>query len=376
MTSCGGASCIQSTARTDSRTTSAEAVYDDIGPAERRRTPSGGGDQLLAARAEGRPVDVLVLARHLSEAAERAMPTPPPCWARRPIAPAPSPRARPRCSTPAPFELTPAPGPLRASLLAQHCRALTLAGDGWPPSPGARSTRADRSGSPERPHGHRGDWQPVELAQVEEALAVAHAEIVAGGVDAVVRSQRPLLIWFSGGTRKRTRVGVGSAPCRSTTGPPASWCSGSWPWAPPRYEQRRWSTSATTSSARAEMRRRRSASTRSAIAGYSQATAGFPDRSLPLVQRSEAMLDDAGERPFRGYILVARVMLDWVTGSVGRGARRCRRECGRAGRGAAGGARRCVPRGRDRHPGQRGASRCRAVLELEPPTGTSSTSKR
>jgi DNA-binding NarL/FixJ family response regulator len=294
-----------------------EAVYEDIGPAERRRMHRAAATELRAARAEGRPVDVLALARHLSEAADAGDPDAAAVLGEaadrtRAIAPGSAAALYARA-----LELTPAPGPLRASLLAHRCRALTLAGD----AVGAVAVGREALGliGPDSPERARTAIAVIaslfEQAQVDEALAVADAEVALGSVDPVVRSQRPMLLWFSGRLdeaheewRRVRALPVDDGPARILVLGQLAMGAATF------YEQRALVDIGEELAARAAGAPPTLRLYALAMAAYTQATAGFPDRALPLVELSEAMLDDAGGTPFRGNILVARVMVDWLQG--------------------------------------------------------------
>lgn len=293
-----------------------EAVYADVGPAEQRRLHRTVATRLLSDRDSGRPVDVLALARHASAAAEvgdaQAAALLVEAGDRhRALGPGTAAALYARA-----LELLPTGAPERASVLSRRCRALVLATqpadaveagrqalEGLPPGTAERSRTATAViGS------------LFELGRIEDALAVADRELALGRAGPVVEAQRPMLLWFAGrydeARQEWERVRhlpVATDAERILVLGQHAFCAATFEWP---------ALSGIVAELEALARAAPATGRLFAItvAGYTLALDGYVDRALPLVQQAEAMLDDAGGTPFRGNILVARVVIDWLQG--------------------------------------------------------------
>ncbi|XVS62720.1 ATP-binding protein [Actinosynnema sp. CA-299493] len=176
-----------------------EALYQEIGPAQRRHLHSLISARLLDDRARGLAVDEMELAWHLAESAPpgdlravRVMAQA--AAANRTTAPE---TAAALCARA--LELLPVAAPERAGLLASQCRALAHASrPGAAIGPGLAALAALPAGV------DRSRCAVVVLSSMflvgrfAEALRLADAELAAGGAPAAMHAQRALLLVFTG----------------------------------------------------------------------------------------------------------------------------------------------------------------------------------
>ncbi|GAB3008408.1 helix-turn-helix transcriptional regulator [Saccharothrix stipae] len=176
-----------------------EALYQEIGPAQRRHLHSLISARLLDDRARGLAVDEMELAWHLAESAPpgdlravRVMAQA--AAANRTTAPE---TAAALCARA--LELLPVTAPERAGLLASQCRALAHASrPAAAIAPGLAALEALPPGV------ERSRCAVVVLSslflvgRLAEALRLADAEVRAGDAPAALHAQRALLLVFSG----------------------------------------------------------------------------------------------------------------------------------------------------------------------------------
>ncbi|QQQ74684.1 AAA family ATPase [Saccharothrix sp. 6-C] len=176
-----------------------EALYQEIGPAQRRHLHSLISARLLDDRARGLAVDEMELAWHLAESAPpgdlravRVMAQA--AAANRTTAPE---TAAALCARA--LELLPVAAPERAGLLASQCRALAHASrPGAAIGPGLAALAALPPGA------DRSRCAVVVLSSMflvgrfAEALRLADAELAAGDAPAAMHAQRALLLVFTG----------------------------------------------------------------------------------------------------------------------------------------------------------------------------------
>lgn len=292
-----------------------EAVYADIGPAEQRRLHKAVASELGARRAAGRSVDLLALARHVSEVAEPGDGEAAAILVEagdrsRAIAPGSAAALYGRA-----LELSDEAA--RGPVLSRQSRALSLAGQ---PAASVRTAEAALTlldvHSPERARTITALISShFELGRVDEALAVADAAVAAGEGGPVVVAQRPILLWFLGRQaeahaeyRRIRDIQVDSDAERILVLAHLAMGAATY------YEQRDLIDITRELVALGERGGPTLHLYAVAVAGYAMAMDCMPERALPLVEAAEAMLEDAGGTPFRGNILVARVMIDWLQG--------------------------------------------------------------
>ncbi len=176
-----------------------EALYQEIGPAQRRHLHSLISARLLDDRARGLVVDEMELAWHLAESAPpgdlravRVMAQA--AAANRTTAPE---TAAALCARA--LELLPVAAPERAGLLASQCRALAHASrPGAAIGPGLAALAALPAG-PERSRCAVVVLSSMFLVgRFDEALRLADAEVRAGDAPASLHAQRALLLVFTG----------------------------------------------------------------------------------------------------------------------------------------------------------------------------------
>ncbi len=194
----------------------ADALYDEIGPAECRRLHAQVAARLLAGRARGEPVDVLELAWHVAESAAPGDPVAVAVLteaAQRTLTGAPE-AAAGYCAQalallgPTPPGSTP-PGPTprgsaadeRAFLLSLRCRALAR---GSRPAEAVVPGRQALALLPAGDDRFRTATALISslflLGRIDEAIEVADGQISAGPAPATLYAQRAVLLLFAGRT--------------------------------------------------------------------------------------------------------------------------------------------------------------------------------
>ncbi|HWO60023.1 MAG TPA: AAA family ATPase, partial [Umezawaea sp.] len=176
-----------------------EALYQEVGPAQRRRLHGLVGERLLADREKGLPVDLVRLAWHLAESAEpgdevavRVL-TEAAALAR---STAPE-TAASLCERALP--LVPEGSPRHAELLALRCRVLARASR---PAAAVEPGLAALAVLPAGPDRDRVTTAVLSslfaVGRLDEALRLADDEIRAGAAAPAVLAQRALLLVFTG----------------------------------------------------------------------------------------------------------------------------------------------------------------------------------
>ncbi len=141
----------------------AEALYEEIGPAQRRRLHARAARLMLAARERGEPVDLLDLARHLAASVDaRRRGRGGGARRGRPARVAHARRTPPPVSASGPWPLLGPGAPERAELLALQCRALARAARPEPAvAPGREALALLPAGRGALPDRHHRRHQPV-----------------------------------------------------------------------------------------------------------------------------------------------------------------------------------------------------------------------
>ncbi|XVV01695.1 ATP-binding protein [Actinosynnema sp. CA-248983] len=176
-----------------------EALYQEIGPAQRRHLHSLISTRLLDDRDRGLPVDLLELAWHLAESA-----APGDLRAVRVMA-----EAATSARTSAPetaaalcgraLELLPVAAPERAELLALQCRALAHASRPAAAIPPGLAALADLPRGPLRSRAAVVVLSSLFLVgRMAEALRLADQEVEAGDTTAALHATRAVLLVFTG----------------------------------------------------------------------------------------------------------------------------------------------------------------------------------
>jgi len=176
----------------------ADALYDEIGPAERRRLHRLIADRLGADRALGLDVDLLELAWHVSESAE------PGDGAAVELLTEAARRARTRAPETAAalcgraLELAPANAQLRADLLSLRCRTLARASRaGAAIDPGLAALALLPPGRDRSRTATAVISSLFSVGRLPEAIELAEAEIATGAAPATLHAQHAMLLVFA-----------------------------------------------------------------------------------------------------------------------------------------------------------------------------------
>ena len=176
----------------------ADALYDDIGPAECRRLHGLVADRMLAERARGGPVDLLELAWHVSASAVPgdtgavAVLTEAAHHAR-----AGAPEAAAAFCARA-LDLLPAGSPDRGPLLALRCRTLARASRPALAVPAGRQALALLAPGEDRDRTATALVSSLYvLGRVDDAIAVTDELLAAGPVPPSLRAQRAVLLAYA-----------------------------------------------------------------------------------------------------------------------------------------------------------------------------------
>ena len=292
-----------------------EALYHEVGPAQRRRLHGLVGARLLEDREKGLPVDLVRLAWHLAESAEPGDEV-----AVRVLAEA---AALARTTAPETaaslceraLRLVPAGSPRRAELLALRCRVLARA------SRPAAAVEPGLAALRELPRGPDRDRVTTALltsllavGRLDEALAIADDEIRAGDVPPALLAQRALLLVFT------ARYDDALAESERIEALPA--------FAPAEgvvvFEQLAMVASMlfrhekTVEYANRALRfsdgRPGLEHQALAVCAATAALSGLVHDAAWRLRRAEQLVDDVGETAFRGELQVTRVALDWLGG--------------------------------------------------------------
>jgi DNA-binding CsgD family transcriptional regulator len=293
-----------------------DAVYDAIGPARQRLLHAEVAKHLGVARAEGKPGDVLTLARHVSASAERGDAEAARVVAQagdlvRDIAPVAAAAHYARA-----LELFPDDDAARPGLMARHSRALALAAR---PADAVTFGRVALDRLPVGAERTRTANVVVgallELGDVAGALAVADREATADPASPVLAAQRATMLWnvqrFDEALAEAVRADAltPSSPAERllTLGPLgllSAYAGIPRPLAEHTAEMLRLGA---TLPPTLELYS-------TAIASYALATCGFVALARAPLGRAEALMEEIGGTAFRAQIVVTRVIVDWLEG--------------------------------------------------------------
>lgn len=292
-----------------------EALYQEVGPAQRRHLHSLISSRLMDDRAQGLPVDLLQLAWHLAESA-----APGDLVAVRVLTEA---AALARGSAPETaaslcgraLQLLPHNAPERAELLALQCRVLARA------SRPAAAIGPGQIALAELPPGtERGRVATALIAslfsvgRLAEAMELADREVAAGEVPAALHAQRALLLIFHGryDDALAEADGIEQLPISS----PAEGVV--------VFEQLAMLTSMmfrhdetieySNRALRASDGQPMLEFQALAVCASTGALAGLVHDASWRVRRAEELMEQVGGHAFRGELNTARVALDWLGG--------------------------------------------------------------
>ncbi|GEM_PF-1402307 len=294
----------------------ADAVYDEIGPAERRRLHRLVADRLLTDRGQDAAVDLLELAWHLSESA-----VPGDALAIQVLTEAAQHALSSAPEAAADFcaralLLLKVGAPERPGLLALQCRALTRASRPAVAVAPGREALALLPPGEERFRTATAVLSSLfSLGRIDEAIQVADEQVRSRGVPAALHAQRAVLLVFA----NRTAEALDEAALASST-PPVS----------PAEEvvvcgQLGMLTSMlfrhTETIEYADRAERASGSSITlqlqalGVAASTEALAGLLPEAARRLRRAELLTQEAdGRQLFWGELGVARVVVDWLGG--------------------------------------------------------------
>ena len=293
-----------------------DAIYDAIGPGRQQLLHQAIARRLGADRAVGKPSDLLALARHVSASA-----SPGDAGAAkvlveagdlsRGVAPGSAAALYQRA-----LELAPADHDSRPSLMARQCRALSLASL---PADAVAVGRAALDHLPAGPDRARTANVVIgaltELGRLEEALAVADAEVAVNPTSPVLVAQRASVLWnvqrfdeaLAEGARADDLTAASPAERLLTLGPLGLLASyAGVPRSLPAVADEMLRLGATLPKT-LELYS-------TAISSYSLTTCGFLGLALAPLSRAETLIEEVGGTAFRANILVSRVLVDWLQG--------------------------------------------------------------
>ena len=294
----------------------ADALYDEIGPAQARQLHGLAAAYLVAARERGVEVDLLDLARHVSESAAPGDPTAVQVLteaARRALTDAPD-TAAGFCHDA--LALLPPDAGDRAGLLALRCRALTRASrpaDAVPPGLAALARLPDGEERSRTATAVIGSL--FQLGRLDEAIAVVDGQIATRSGTAALHAQRAVLLAFAG--RRAEALDEAEIAAAATPASPAEEvvvCG-----------QLAMLTSMTTRHAQtvefADRALRSAGDSTSlqlqalAVCASTGALAGLVEDAMWRLQLAERLAEEAGTPyAFSGELGLTRVVLDWLGG--------------------------------------------------------------
>ncbi len=294
----------------------ADALYDDIGPAQCRGLHRAVADRMLAQRTRGEAVDLLELAWHVSESAQprdRVAVEVLSEAAHRALSSAPE-AAAGFCTRA--LALLGADAPQRAVLLALQCRALARASRPADAVPPGRAALALLPPGAERARTATAVIGCLFLlGRIAEAIEVADEQTGTGDAPAALHAQRALLLVFA----NRTEEALAEADA-ATAVPPASPAEEVVVYTQLamvstmlfRHEQtvaladRALAASGTSTTLRLQAL---------AMCAFSGCLAGLVADATHRLRLAEQIAEETGNRHlFRAELDVTRVVLDWLGG--------------------------------------------------------------
>jgi DNA-binding NarL/FixJ family response regulator len=294
----------------------ADAVYDEIGPAECRRLHRQVADRLLAERGQGGPVDLLELAWHLSESAAAGDSLAVQVLseaARHVLSNAPEAAAGFCARALALLKEGSAEHP---ALLALQCRALARASrPAAAIAPGREALALLPPGNERFRTGTAVLSSLFSLDRIDEAIEVADELVRARSVPAAVRAQRALLLVFAGridealdeADRASSTTPISPAEEVVVLGQLAMLTSMLFQHSETvEFADRALSSSGDSTTLQLQAL---------GIGALTQAMAGLVPEATRSLRRAEIVTQQTdGPHLFRGELGLARVMVDWLGG--------------------------------------------------------------
>ncbi|WP_199444257.1 ATP-binding protein [Umezawaea beigongshangensis] len=292
-----------------------EALYQDVGPARRRRLHGLVAARLLDDRARGLPVDLPGLARHVAESAVPGDETAAEVLAEAALLARTSAPETAVALCERALELLPREHAARGGLHALLCRVLAGASR---PADAVAPGYAALAGLPPGRERTRALVALLSslfsLGRMTEALAVADREIAAGPVPAAVRAQRAMLLTLTGRHDEAVReIARTEAAARTSAAEGVV-----------VFEQLSVLSSALVRpddvvgyadrALRAAEGNPALELQALAVCSSAAALAGLVHDSRWRLAGAERLVDEVGDHVFRGELQTTRVVLDWLGG--------------------------------------------------------------
>jgi DNA-binding CsgD family transcriptional regulator len=285
----------------------AEALYDEIGPAERRRLHGQVADRLLADRDR---VDILELAWHVAQSAAPGDPVAVGVLAEaahRALSGAPE-AAAGYCARA--LALLPPDAPDRAGLLALRCRALAR---GSRPADAVEPGREALALLPAGDERFRTATAVISslflVGRIDEAIEVADGQIATGPAPAALHAQRAVLLVFAG----RPAPDEASLPAPASPAEEVVVCGQL-----AMLTSMQGRHTATVEFADRALRAAGTSVTLQlqalAVGASTCALAGLVADATTRLRQAERLTGEAGPSAFSGELGLTRVVLDWLGG--------------------------------------------------------------
>jgi DNA-binding CsgD family transcriptional regulator len=285
----------------------AEALYDEIGPAERRRLHGQVADRLLADRDR---VDILELAWHVAQSATPGDPVAVGVLteaAHRALSGAPE-AAAGYCARA--LALLPPDAPERAGLLGLRCRALAR---GSRPADAVEPGREALALLPAGDERFRTATAVISslflVGRIDEAIEVADGQIATGPAPAALHAQRAVLLVFAG----RPAPDEASLPVPASPAEEVVVCGQL-----AMLTSMQGRHTATVEFADRALRAAGTSVTLQlqalAVGASTCALAGLVTDATTRLRQAERLTGEAGPSAFSGELGLTRVVLDWLGG--------------------------------------------------------------
>jgi DNA-binding CsgD family transcriptional regulator len=293
----------------------ADALYGEIGPAQRRQLHGQVARPLLAARDRGEPVDLLDLARHVAESAspgDAAAVAVLTDAARYAVAGAPD-AAAGLCARA--LSLLGSGAPQRSGLLALRCRALARA------SRPAQAVQAGREALDLLPRGderYRTATAVITslflLDRIDEAIEVADGQLAEGNPPAALQAQRAVMLAFGGRSAEAAEQGaLAAATAPASPGEEVVVC-GQLAMLASMLARHAETVALADRALRASGESTALRLQALAVGASTEALAGLVPQAARRLRQASELVDGSAVHLFSGELALARVVLEWLGG--------------------------------------------------------------
>ncbi|MEN3306323.1 MAG: hypothetical protein V7603_2525 [Micromonosporaceae bacterium] len=293
----------------------ADALYGEIGPAQRRQLHGQVARPLLAARGRGEPVDLLDLARHVAESAspgEVAAVQVLTDAARYAVAGAPD-AAADLCERA--LSLLGPGAARRSGLLALRCRALARA------SRPAQAVQAGREALALLPPGeerYRTATAVISslflLDRIDEAIEVADRQLAEGDPPAALQAQRAVMLAFGGRCEEAAEQGaLAAATVPASPGEEVVVC-GQLAMLASMLARHAETVALADRALRASGDSTALRLQALAVGASTEALAGLVPQAARRLRQASELVDGSVAHLFSGELALTRVVLDWLGG--------------------------------------------------------------